>query len=240
MIKVAEIGLEVHEVMGGNTHYVEDLIALYLELFPRYERYVQVMRRRANSPVNAASPFIEHQWIALIHGQPAGLMVFKYNKARNCGIGLDLGIHPKYKLVRYGDYDRLAQLLIDLRCARITEDAVLCGTPLPYGVLVEVESSKIVKQFNKYGMVSLPVKYFEPPAPENVSGLMDTRILEVTGFKPMTLGIYPFNEDEVDLLSYHNLVNFVKAILVDHYGLPEDHWVVRESLESILNKENLK
>jgi hypothetical protein len=240
MFRIPEIGLEVHKVMNGENSYIEDLIQLYLELFPRYGRYVQVMRRRAANPADALPPFIEHQWLALMHGEPAALMVFKYNKLRNCGIGLDLGVHPRFKSIKHGEYDRLAKLLIDLRRNQIVKDAAFSGNPLPLGVIVEVESPKVVRQFSKYGMIQLPIKYFEPPAPESVSGLMEPQMLEVAGYKPMKLGIYPLSDEGINYFDEQNLVNFVKAILVDHYGLLEDHWVVRESLESILNKENLK
>ncbi len=235
-----EIGFEIQDIVDGNTRYLDDLITLYSRLFPGYERYVAVMRRRAARPSRAVPPFIEHQWLALVNGQPAGMVVFKYNQKRNCGLGLDLGVHPDFRVITYKGHTRLAKLLIDLRHEQLILDASSLGDPMPIGSLVEVESPDVVAQFRKYGMQQLPVKYVEPPAPEDALELMDRREVDETAYKPMHLGIYPIDRERFDPKDPAQLSDLIRAYLVDHYGLPETHWAVRAALQSILTEESVK
>jgi len=240
MFQIPELGFEIQEITNGNTQHLEDLISLYLRLFPQYDRYVAVMRRRAARSPSAASPFIEHQWLALINGLPAGMMVFKYNHRRNCGLGLDLGVLPEFRRIKYKQYTRLAKLLVDLRREQLIHDASSLGNPLPIGALVEVESPRTVARFKEYGMRLLPIKYWEPPIPEDAFDLIDRQTAEQVGFKPMHLGIYPINYDTFNPKDPSQLEDFVKGYLVDHYGLPETHWAVQEALQSISTEESVK
>ncbi|MDD2923485.1 MAG: hypothetical protein PHQ36_14460 [Anaerolineales bacterium] len=235
MIRIEEIGLEIHDVVDGALARLDDLLDVYLDLFPEYARYIAVMRRRANRPPNATRPFIEHQWLALIDGRPAGLVVFKYNYKRNCGLGLDLGVRPDFRKTKatYQGQTRLAKILIDLRHEQIARDAFSFGNPLPLGVLVEVESPKVVARFMEYGMQLLPIEYFEPPVTEDAFELVNLDEIEKTGFKPMHLGAYPIDRGEFNLEDPVQISRFIKALLIDHYGLLETHWAVRQALQSI-------
>lgn len=240
MFEIPELGFEIQEIVNGNTRYLDELIELYLQLFPGYGRYVAVMRRRANRPNDVVAPFLEHQWLALVNGRPAAMTVFKYNYKRNCGLGLDLGVHPDYRNFSYSGYTSLARLMIELRHKQLLMDAKLLGKPLPLGSLVEVESPKVVARFKEYGMLLLPVKYYEPPAPEEALEIISRHELEKTGFNPMHLGIYPIDRDAYNPKDVDQISMCVKAYLMDHYGLSETHWAVQESLQSISIEESAK
>lgn len=238
MFEIPELGFEIQEIVDGNTHYLEDLIDLYLKLFPGYARYVAIMRRRAVLPQNTQPPFREHQWLALIHGRPAAMAVFKYNQRRRCGLGLDLAVDPAFRTVSYRGYTRLAKLMIDLRHEQLVLDAKSFGDALPLGSLAEVESPKTVARFQEYGMELLPIRYHEPPAPEHLLDLIDQQEVEKTGFNPMHLGIYPIDRRDYNPKNVGQLSDFVRAYLIDHYGLSENHWAVQEALQSISTEEN--
>jgi hypothetical protein len=233
MIQIKEIGLEIHDVINGNLAYLDELIALYLKLFPKYARYVPLMIRRANRLSESASLFVEHQWLTLVHGEPAALVVFKYNHKRNCGLGLDLGVHPDFRMITYNSYSRLSSLLIHLRHQQLIADAKALCAPIPLGCLVEVESPNLVAQFIKYGMNLLPVTYFEPPAPADSVDLINSQEIQNTGFAQMHLGIYPVDKEKLDIGDPMQISEFIKAFLVDHYCLEETHWAVSKSLQSI-------
>lgn len=240
MFEIPELGFEIQEIVNGRTRYLDDLIELYLQLFPGYGRYVAVMRRRANRPQDTTPPFLEHQWLALVNGQPAAMTVFKYNYKRNCGLGLDLGVHPDFRIISHSGYTSLARLMIELRHKQLLMDAKSLGMSLPLGSLVEVESPKVVARFKEYGMLLLPVKYYEPPAPEDALEIIGRQEIEKTGFTPMHLGIYPIDREAYNPKDADQLSMFVKAYLMDHYGLPESHWAVQESLQSISVEERAK
>jgi hypothetical protein len=233
-MKIEEIGLEIHDVVNGNTDRLDDLINLYQDLFPEYARYVPVMRRRAEQPVDVVESTVVHQWLATINNQAAGMLIFKYNVKRNCGIGLDLAVSEKFKKIKFKGYERLAHLLIDLRQTQIEQDAKANGKKSISGVVVEVESRRLMDTFEKYGLVELDVKYQEPPAPESAKPLIDADSLGKVLYKPMILGVYPMGVMDFDVRNYVIIKEFVKALLVDHYGLTEDHWVVVDALKSIV------
>lgn len=232
-MRVEEIGLEIHDVVNGNVDHLDELIDLYLELFPDYARYIPVMRRRAEQHINADSLMVVHQWLATINNQAAGMLVFKYNINHNCGIGLDLAVREKFREIKFQNYNRLAHLLIDLRQEQIEQDAIACGNSAVLGVVVEVESRKLLDTFEKYGMIELDVNYQEPPAPENVKPLINANALGSVQYKPMVLGVYPMSTDVHNVRNSKVLKEFIQALLVDHYGLSEDHQVVIDALKSI-------
>ena len=232
-MRIEEISLEIHDVVNGNSSRLEELIDLYLELFPEYARYVPIMRQRAALPVDADKLMLVHQWLVTINSEPAGMVVFKYNVTRNCGIGLDLAIREEFKTVQYSRYERLAPLLIHLRQEQIKKDAFANGRDLVPGVVVEVETRKLLETFKKYGMVELDVKYHEPPTPESIKPLMNMSSFLEVGYKPMYLGVYPIDTDGNDVKKIEMQEEFIYALLIDHYGLPKDHWVLAEALKSI-------
>jgi len=233
-MQIEELGLEIHDVVNGNSDHLEELINLYLELFPEYARYVPVMRHRAEQPVDSDKSMVVHQWLATINNEAAGMVVFKYNINRNCGIGLDLAVAEKFKPIKYKAYGRLAHLLIDLRQEQVNQDAFMYGKQMASGVLVEVESRKVLETFKGYGMVELDINYNEPPSPESVKSLIDPYALKEITYKPMYLGVYPAQgAGSFDLRNVELLKVFIYALLVDHYGLQEDHWVVVDALKSI-------
>ena len=44
---VAGIELVIHDLVDGNSSYIEDYLKIYQELFPQYLRYLPVMQRRS-------------------------------------------------------------------------------------------------------------------------------------------------------------------------------------------------
>jgi hypothetical protein len=232
-MQIEEIGLEIHDVVNGEAGRLDDLVDLYLELFPEYARYIPIMRRRAFQPIDVDKSVVVHQWLVTIHNKAAGMVVFKYNVNRNCGIGLDLAVRKEFKRIKYKEYDRLAQLLIHLRQVQIKKDAFANGRQTVPGVVIEVESRKVLEVFKKYGMIELNIKYHEPPAPESVKPLIDTLSLTKVNYKPMYLGVYPIDADSFNVQKTEVQKEFIQALLIDHYELSADHWVVVDALKSI-------
>jgi len=61
MQEIQEIGLVIHDLIGGNSHYIDDYLAIYEELFPQYLHYTPVMRLRAENEVDQSAVEKWHQ-----------------------------------------------------------------------------------------------------------------------------------------------------------------------------------
>jgi hypothetical protein len=66
-----------------------------------------------------------------------------------------------------------------------------------------------------------------------VEGRSRLEELANTRFSPMHIGFLPNPEAKTEIYNREMIINFVEAFLVDHYGLPEQHPVVLEVLETI-------
>ena len=233
-IEIPGTDVTIHDVTQGNVERLEALLDLFVEAFPRYTRYLPIMRERAiRLPADADPRFVEHQWLAEVGTQAAGFTVFKYVPGRNCGLCMAIGVRPAYRLLSAGRYRRLSELLLKSSLEQLQADALTAGRPAPVGMVLEVEEPKLVARFREYGLVELPVDYREPPFLHGRQALADASELEAMGFQPMQLGIYPIGGESFNPSDPAMLANLIYALLVDHYRLPEEHWAVRRSLDSI-------
>lgn len=225
-------GLEIHDLVGGNTDLLEEYLQLYLEFLPQYARYVPVMRLRAEQPAPRDPRFDEHQWLVLRQGQPAGMTTFVYNRLRNVGIGLDLAVRPEERQLDRASQSRLAGLMIREMCKQVERDAAAQGNPTPLGVVVEVEHPALVKRYAEYGFIALPVEYYEPPFIQRALSLVEPAEIEKAGFPRLHLGFFPIEGSGFEPTNLEQLTEIIQALLVDHFGLPGNHWVVQTALDS--------
>jgi hypothetical protein len=89
----------------------------------------------------------------------------------------------------------------------------------------------LARKYQDYGFVILPIDYYEPyvPADKQMHTAAGFNDLE---FNKMILGIFPATGSEFRPDNPHVISELVKAISLDHYGLPEDHWTIQRSLQS--------
>lgn len=232
--------LTLHEVADGDLTHFQDLADILTEMMPQYAHYLGRIQAIAQHAPDFEAGLVHRQWLARIDGQPAGIIVFKYVLARDCGLGLDFAILPNYRATEFANGRRLAHLLIELCLAQLTADAARHGRATPMGLVVEVEpenghrdpQGKLLKQYRKYGFVDLAVQYVEPPF--IVQGSEDEARLADYPFYPMRLGIFP-NVAAEQIHAPATLRHLVQAFLVDHYHLPPTHWAVQQALDSVVS-----
>ncbi len=226
MQEIEGIGLVIHDLVDGNSQYIDDYLAIYNELFPQYIRYAPVMRRRAEQVVDAFADEKWHQWLLVIHGKPVGIIGFLYNRKRNVGILMDFAIRPAWRNVQHKEFSSLANLALLLAMRQLVQDALGSGYPAPLCMAAEVEHTALLQKYFEYGYVEFPVEYYEPPyTPELAEVFGDKDKLDKIAFGKMYLGAFqipghPFNPKNPDIIK---AVLF--ALLVDHYSLPVDHWL---------------
>jgi len=223
----------IYELLGSDDmERIEKMLGLYAKLFPQYQHYVPRMRRRSQFGNEHRVGHIVHYWLVEVDGQPAGLRTFRYVRGRRCGLAHSLAVDPAFREVMADDH-RLAVFIIYECLNQIVRDARERGDLPLYGMVNEVEPSRLMEHYVNNGLVQLPLKYVEPIFPPEVEGRSHLEEMANIRFSPMHIGFLPNPEMNIQKYTCEMISNFVKAFLVDHYGLPEEHPAVLEVLDSI-------
>ncbi len=232
-----EGSVAIYDLMAsGDDARLEEMLRLYQSLFPRYQHYVPRMRRRARFGNEHRSGHVVHYWLVEVDGRPAGLRMFRYVRKRRCGLAHALAVDPKFRSIQ-ADGKRLAIFVIYECLAQIVRDATERGDPPPYGMVNEVEPDRLMEHYERHGLVQLPVKYVEPIFPPPLVERSRAEEMRLIEFVPMRMGFLPNPQATIEKYTRSMIADFALAFLVDHYGLPEGHPVVRQVLESIRAEE---
>lgn len=234
---VKEGNVTIYDLTGsGDARRVEAMLELYQGLFPQYQHYVPRMRRRAKFDAEHRSGHVVHYWLVEVGGRPAGLRTFRYVRDRRCGLAHALAIDPLFRHIQVRE-KRLAVFVIYECLAQIVRDAAEKNDPPPLGMVNEVEPEKLMEHYARNGLVQLPLKYVEPIFPPEIEGRSRKEELRATHFSPMHMGFLPNPQVKMEKYTREMITDFVMAFLVDHYGLPQEHPIVLEVLQSINTEE---
>lgn len=217
---------------SGDQRRVEALLELYARLFPQYAHYVPRMRRRASFGAERRPGHIVHYWLLEVDGQPAGLRTFRYVRSRHVGLAHALAVDPAYRQVQAGG-QRLSHFLVRACLDQVSADARRLGDPPVFGMVNEIESRRLMEHYKKMGILELPVEYVEPIFPAGMESLSREQEIALAQFSRMSLGFLPDHASGIQQYTGEMIADFSLAFLVDHYGLPADHWQVRAVLNSI-------
>lgn len=225
--------VEVFDLLGsGDEERIEKMLELYKKLFPQYQHYVPRMRRRVQFANEHREGHVVHYWLIEVDGEPAGIRTFRYVRGRHCGLAHSLAVDPKFREIRVLG-KRLAVFIIYECLAQVIKDSKVRGDTPALGMVNEVEPDHLMEHYIRNGLIQLPLKYAEPIFPPEVEGRSRLEELAITRFSPMHVGFLPNPEIQGQKYTREIITDFVKAFLVDHYGLPEDHPAVLEVVETI-------
>ena len=216
---------------SGDEVRIEAMLALYSQYFPEYAHYTARMRRRVVFPMDARLGHMAHYWLIEVDGRPMGISTFRYIQKRNCGIGVSVALDSSSRSVMEGD-KRLSAVVISETLKQFAEDQRTMGDSEFLGMVTEVEHRELMEHYKRLGMLELPIHYFEPIFPAQLNGHKPG---EPESFKPVILGFMPNPELPLREFDCTSLTDFALAFLVEHYGLPNDHQVVKSVIESISN-----
>jgi GNAT superfamily N-acetyltransferase len=223
----------IYELLGsGDEQRIESMLGLYQMLFPQYQHYIQRMRRRAQNPNEHRKNNIVHYWLIEIDGKPVGLRTFRYVRHRHCGLAHALAIHPDFRNTVVED-KKLSVFIIYECLHQVIRDAKENGDAPVLGMVNEVETSRLMEHYERNGLIQLPLKYVEPIFSPASLGKSRQEEIAMIKFSPMHMGFLPNPEIKIEKYTKAMITDFVLAFLVDHYGLPENHPVVIETLNSI-------
>ncbi|MEW5872742.1 MAG: hypothetical protein AB1894_26015 [Chloroflexota bacterium] len=235
MFQIEPVDLTFYDIVGGqNSDKFEDFFALYERFLPQYLHYGPLMRQRAISPADPEANIRWHQWLVCQHDEPVGMLTFLYNRKRNLGLALDFAILPKARGIQYQQHSRLAGLMLSLAMEQIKRDAEAVGNPIPVCMVGEVEHLPLAQRYTDYGFVHLPVEYYEPPVTPDLAALVDAKEVETkVGYRQLYLGAFGIPGGNFNPSDPQTLREVLEMLLIDHYNLPEDHWIMQTALKSI-------
>jgi hypothetical protein len=156
---------------------------------------------------------------------------------------LSIAIRPEYRSLAWGDYRRLSDFLIRQMVKQLETDAAGSGHLAPFGVVVELEVPNsttdpalkksqlgLFERYQEYGFLPLNVTYHEPAFVRHP----ESPLIFSENAQPMQLCLLPIRADGTTQPPRREMLNLViDALLVSHYGLPENHWIVQLARDSI-------
>lgn len=230
-----ESGLVVHDLMNGNSSHIDEYLNIYRTLFPQYSRYVPVMRRRAELPLDRSVNERWHQWLIMVKGNPAGIIGFLYNRNRNVGLLMDFAIYQEFRSVQVHADMRFSHFILNLAMQQLVEDARENALEAPFCMAAEVEYPSLVKKYTEYGYVEFPVEYFEPPYTPELADLTGEaqNLDKLIGYERMHVGAFPIPGHLLNLSDPAIIKTTLLAFLQDHYHLPFDHWLIEKVIHEM-------
>lgn len=239
-------GLTVHETIGGEPEYRQKMLRFYADFFPEYAYYLPYMAYRMEQTIASDPGFIERWWLVEVGDEPVALRLFKYSFKRDCALVLGTAVKQGYRRYAVDSYERLSNYLIDQSIEQVKADALAAGRPIPTGIVSEFQLPEatmsaeeyryhqhIIDRYREIGCIPLPVDYYEPPHIVGREQYLAPGAYETLPYNHMLLSILPIAGGGFDLNNRAMVTNCALVFLQDHYGLPEDHWVVRRALDSI-------
>lgn len=235
MQEFRETGLVVHDLVNGNSEYIENYLEIYQALFPQYARYMPVMRRRAETSLDPSANERWHQWLLFVDNRPAGIVGFLYNKRRNIGLLMDFAIYKEFRARSMPKGLRFAHGILNLAMQELIRDAQDNGCETPLCMAAEVEHPALVKKYREYDFFEYEVEYFEPPfTPELAEIVDDSQNLDkLMGYGPMHIGAFRIPGYSFSPNHPETIKTVLLAFLEDHYRLPADHWLIRKLIQEI-------
>lgn len=232
-LNMREIGLTIHDVIGGNVKYLEEYLKIYTDFLPQYSRYVPVMRKRAEKPLDINSIERWHHWLVMLEDKPVAMVGFLYNRKRNLGILMDFAVVEDMRDYVIPGNGRFAGELLYLAMEQLKLDASVVRNPTPLCMAAEVEHTPLVQRYAEYGFVEFPIEYYEPPGTPELAELVEPDDFESVGYRRLFLGAFQMPNTRLDPTDMQVVDIILHALLEDHYQLPEEHWLFFRTIQSV-------
>ena len=228
-----EGNIKIWSLLGsGDAPRIETLLSLYAELLPQYIHYLPRLRRRMQYPAEHRRGHIVHYWLLEVDDKPVALHTFRYVHERRVGLSHALAVKPAYRDL-YVRWQPLGMYLLHACLEQVLADAKQLGAGSTYGVISEVEPSRLMDHYMASGNLELPIAYVKPVFPAEKPGRTHTEEIALAHFIPMFLCILPEINRGIPFYNSDMIANFALAFLADHYGLPVEHREVQSVLNSV-------
>jgi hypothetical protein len=199
---------------GLGTERREELFAwisdIHLRYFPESPHAVAEWREQLDTGISPTMEVV-HPWLILRDGKPVGEWVVTVNQPAGVVLMLFGAVDKSARSDLPREWlGRFLTFLID----RCQQEATLAGFPL-HAVILESEQSH-QSRWESAGFIHADVGYLEPELGMHWSDQTEVRFIDsnLAFIRPIA-GISGKPESEL-------FVRALRALLIDHYGLPED------------------
>lgn len=231
------IHLNFHDVHADDT-YLPVLIALFLEIFPDYKRYVGQIKESVWLGAALNPNVLPHHWVVDWDGNFVGLMLLNYIPRGNFGFCRYIGVKNPYRDQGVGTE------VIRQSMDQIRQDSVAYGNPDPIGFCLEAllpeltEDTREQRQrrlaakfFLQNGAIELDVDYCEPVMIGDNNYIEEEEIGQLEP-NPTRFMVIPADE-RVSRIPPDEARRLVRHVLVDHYCQAEESAFVKSVVKSI-------
>jgi hypothetical protein len=218
----------IEDVVNGQTSRLEDLLRLFIDMFPQYAAVTERIKIKANLPVDSNPNFIAHQWLVDVDGNPAALNSFKFSLTRGLGLTVFIAIRPEYRSLVI-DGHRFSEWLIQTSIKQIQMDAQNCGQQLPSGLCLEVEPAHLAAHYRTFGFIDFPLEYYEPLFVKARQGFASSELHDMH-FERRYLGYFPASNLGKQSITPQLLTRVIMMYYKDHYGINEEHPIFQKLL----------
>lgn len=231
-------GMTLHAVIGSSSPLLTPALDLFEHLFPDYVRYAPYVRACADERHPEHPARVDHVWLALKDGQPAGLYVFCYIHTCRVGFGAFVGVSEEYR------HTGLAAWLLRRIHTQLDEDASRFGHPPCVGYMGEIEREeegadaadqrerrRRVLFMQHYGHAfRLPVDYTEPVVCGGAS-YYDPALMVGVLTVPMHLLFFPSRP--LKSLPPQRVREMVEGLYLDYYRVGADSPLYLNAMRSL-------
>ena len=130
-------------------------LEVFAEQFPEYAAEpvnLDELRIAAESAPDPAALFQPHLWLITVHGQPAGMTFFLYNRRRAIGLLLFIAIRAEYRKAAPAGVARLSDWVLEHMLHQIRADGEAAGKPA-LGLAAEVDYPHLMARYEQMGML---------------------------------------------------------------------------------------
>jgi hypothetical protein len=232
--------LTINEVTVNTPDDEENLIKMFVELFPEDRRYVGFIRQRVQSALEPNPDTITHQWVVK-HGENAvGFRLFSYLRHYNVGVSGYIGVSRPYHGMGIGGWIHKRTI------EQVKIDAVRNNQEEPFGFCGEVDRPSAANNeldrrlreeriaiFKRMGALVYDFGYLEPL---QVEGMPITCQAELEKLEPDSMLVYvvPFQVNKQP--TREEITNMVKGMLLITYRLDENNYYYIHALQGIETK----
>ena len=221
----------IEDVINGQTRRLDELMRMFLELFPQYAVTIERLKIKAHLPANSNPHFIAHQWLVDVDGQAAAMTSFKYSPMRDLGLTVYIAIRPAFRGMKM-DGMHFSEWLLQASMEQIKSDAIKLARSAPSGLCLEVEPARLLARYRQFGFEEFPLEYYEPLFSTARKELSIEDFTQVR-FQRRYLGYFPLAEAKNEPATPDLLNRVIMMLYKDHYGINENHPVFQRILTSI-------
>jgi GNAT superfamily N-acetyltransferase len=235
--KIDYTNLKVNEATVHTPDLEDELVRMFVEIFPEDQRYAGFVRQRVRNAQKPNPKAISHQWVVKYQGEIVGFRLFSYLRRYNMGVSGYIAVSSDFRGFGIGKW--IHQKTIE----QVKADAAASGQPEPLGFCGEVDHPSAahdeedrqvrlqrIQIFKRMGAWVVDFGYLEPL---KVEGMPIENEMDLAGLSPDPMLVYIVLFQPEAKPSKKVVSHMVKGMLLDTYHLNENNFFFNHAMQGI-------